>query len=205
VLRTVHVGVLEFMTTKFVKRRFPTLYAAGGAKSTQTSKIFNVSAINWQHSALQQHQQQQHQQQQQKHKDKNSVVHNSIIISTVSCVDLQEVLEAAQVSHVNLLILDVEGAEVSVLKSINFLKTSFDVLIIERQFPNELLHFMKSLPDYELVAAKGRNLWYRRVGFNPSRRSSVNKKCFRGCMAARGHYRCAHAAQECALPSDKSS
>lgn len=173
------------MTTKFVKRRFHPIYAAGGAQTKQTSKHFNTSVVNWQHPML--------------HTKK---AQNMFSISEVHCVDLQEVLATIQVSHVNLLILDVEGAERSVLQSIDFQKTTFDVLVIERQSPNELLKFMNSLPDYELVYAKGRNLWYKRVAFTPSLRRTVNKKCFRGRLAARGNYRCAHSRMECAAPTE---
>lgn len=171
------------MTTKFVKRRFPLVYTAGGAGALQTAKHFNTSVVNWQHPKL-------------LHKN----THKLLSVNSVPCVGLQEVLETITVSHINLLILDVEGGEVSVLRSIDFRKTIFDVLIIERQYPNELLRFMRSLPEYELVAAKGRNLWYKHITFSPSHRSTVNKKCFRGCVASRGSYRCAHSESECATP-----
>lgn len=52
-------GVLEHMTTKFVRRRFPLIYnaLAGSPKSLRQShgesKVFNASAVNWQHPSLQ--------------------------------------------------------------------------------------------------------------------------------------------------------
>ena len=174
------------MTTKFVKRRFPAVYAAGGAAVKQTSKQFNASQVDWKHPHL-----------------LSKKTKKILSIDSVPCVDLQEVLEVVQISHVNLLILDVEGAEVSVLKSINFNKTTFDVMVIERQYPHNVLQFMRSIPGYTLISAKGRNLWFKRNGFHPSHRKTVNPKCYRGCQAARGQWHCGHSTAECAPPKKR--
>jgi hypothetical protein len=179
----VYAGLIEFMTSKFVKRRFPLLYSASGGDKVQQSKRFDASAVDWHHSSLQQQ--------------------SLVSVTEVDCVTLQEVLEAVGVSHVNFLVLDVEGGEISVLQSIDFNKISFDVMVIERQSPTEVIKFMKEVVDYELVAAKGRNLWYKRRGYMPSHRSTVNKKCYRGCLTARGQWHCAHSASECTPPPGK--
>ena len=164
-----------------MKRRYPDIYFAGGADNAQFSKQFNASEVDWNHPLLQRS-------------------NKMFTVNKIPCVDLKEVLEVLKISHINLFILDVEGTEVSVLKSIDFSKTLFDVIVVERQTPNEAIKFMKSLTEYELVAAKGRNLWYMRRLFMPSRRSSVGMKCYRGCLRARGSWRCAHSHEECKSP-----
>ena len=64
------------------------------------------------------------------------------------CVSLQKVLDKAKVSHINFFVLDVEGGEMEVLHSINWHRTSFDVLCIETDMEHrrEALVGMLHLP-----------------------------------------------------------
>jgi FkbM family methyltransferase len=57
----------------------------------------------------------------------------SYLLKEVECMPLSKVLNAAHVKHVNYFILDVEGAELTVLKSINYKLVQFDVLCIETE------------------------------------------------------------------------
>jgi FkbM family methyltransferase len=52
-------------------------------------------------------------------------------VTDVPCNTLMSVLENNNVSHIDLLSLDVEGAEVKVLQSVDFSRVSFGLLIIE--------------------------------------------------------------------------
>ena len=52
-------------------------------------------------------------------------------VNVVECIPLAHVLSKAHVNHVNYFILDVEGGELEVLKSINWHHVKFDVLCIE--------------------------------------------------------------------------
>ena len=52
-------------------------------------------------------------------------------IKLVECTPLSRILKKAQITHVNYFMLDVEGGELQVLKSVNWNQVKFDVLCIE--------------------------------------------------------------------------
>merc|ERR1719354_466717 len=71
----------------------------------------------------------------------------------VQCLSLQKVLDDAGVSHVNFLSLDVEGMETDVLKSVDFDRTTIDVIMLESHHMDSVTRtreFMKTLEDYIL-------------------------------------------------------
>ena len=49
------------------------------------------------------------------------------------CLPLASVLASLGVAHINLFVLDVEGAELSILQSVAWERVSFDVLCVEDQ------------------------------------------------------------------------
>jgi FkbM family methyltransferase len=57
----------------------------------------------------------------------------------VDCVPLAEVLGEMGVTHVNYISIDVEGSELDVLKSIDFNKVTFDVIVIEDNYSSKAL------------------------------------------------------------------
>ena len=67
-----------------------------------------------------------------------------------------DVLAHAKIQHVQLFILDVEGAELLVLESIDFNAYHFDVIVIEANGQN-FEPFFKSKP-YKMIAIRGRNI-----------------------------------------------
>ena len=80
--------------------------------------------------------------------------------------------------HINFFVLDVEGAELEVLKTINWRRTTFDILCIETDrehrsqgYGENVTIYMKDR-GYEFLKYKGRNSWYMRNGFIPSIRPS---------------------------------
>eukprot|EP01041_Mallomonas_annulata_P008622 gene8622-17789_t len=94
-----------------------------------------------------------------------------------------QILEISEIKHVNFFILDVEGAELSVLESINWSVYSFDIIVIEKNHVKDIIQFFK-LSQYDLIADIGRNLWFKNVNYIASRRSDLDNsvECYRGCM-----------------------
>ena len=103
-------------------------------------------------------------------------------IIQIPCLPLQKVFDVAGVSHINFFILDVEGGEMDVLHSINWHRTTFDVLCIETDTANRpdgyahrVTHYL-SQRGYTHVHEDNRNSWYRHQGlfsnqgFIPSKR-----------------------------------
>ena len=54
-------------------------------------------------------------------------------LPVVRCLPLASVLASLGVAHINLFVLDVEGAELSILQSVAWERVSFDVLCVEDQ------------------------------------------------------------------------
>ena len=59
-------------------------------------------------------------------------------VKPVPCSPLRNIFKILDVEHINMFFLDVEGAELSVLQTIDFRKVSFDVLCIEGGKKREL-------------------------------------------------------------------
>jgi len=62
----------------------------------------------------------------------------------VDCVPLQAIIDETHVFHYDYFSLDVEGAELSILKTIDFAKTTIDFIFVEADGNNRM-------KDYELV------------------------------------------------------
>ena len=109
----------------------------------------------------------------------------------VECLPLADIFLGINVSHVNFFVLDVEGAELTILQSIDWTLTKFDVLAVETDrrsrrpgYAEEVAAFMLS-KGYTIVEnIPGRNSWYTRVGFQPSRRPTIAEGCFSGALWA---------------------
>lgn len=69
---------------------------------------------------------------------------------------LESICDELQIKHINYLSVDVEGAEFSVIKSINFDKVYIDVIDFENNFADT------SAPIVEYLATKGYLVIYRR-------------------------------------------
>jgi hypothetical protein len=85
-------------------------------------------------------------------------------ITPVSCVPLQKILNAAKVRHVNYFLLDVEGAEFEVLKSVNFQKVKFDVISVETEsafrppnYAKDIITFLDNVGYRDYAGQVGRN------------------------------------------------
>ncbi len=55
----------------------------------------------------------------------------------VPCLPLHDVLGPLGIQHINFYVLDVEGGELMVLKSVDFSRLSFDVIVVEADGTNQ--------------------------------------------------------------------
>jgi hypothetical protein len=112
-------------------------------------------------------------------------------LPVVRCLPLGVILGALDGFHINFFVLDVEGAEMSILKSLDWTRFSFDVLAIERQHSSEANDAIQSFlsdrgydmwkgighdkrfyaeEEEEKTLANEKNNWFVRRGFHPSPR-----------------------------------
>ena len=85
----------------------------------------------------------------------------------IPCLPLSLIFEYVPIHHINYLSLDVEGAELTVLRSINFDSVKFDIISVEIEKPfrpsthesdiTQLLHEK----GYIKIWCSGRNAWFR--------------------------------------------
>jgi len=113
-------------------------------------------------------------------------------VKPVECIPLSHVLHKAHVTHVNYFILDVEGGELEVLKSINFNHVKFDVLSIETDESNRPLGYADKVTAFlagkgyvNATAQQGRNTWYTAKDFVPSRKPGLDAQCYNGARKSK--------------------
>lgn len=86
---------------------------------------------------------------------------NGMQVEKLVCVPLQAILDSVGLTHVNFFSLDVEGSEAAVLKSLDWARVSFDVIVIEtdklRGFDVDT--FMRER-GYGLYHTEALNSWY---------------------------------------------
>ena len=101
-----------------------------------------------------------------------------IHVKQIHCLPLQQILDHINVTHINFFVLDVEGAELDVLKSINFDKVMFDVVVIETfqdsdmrpvGYVSNVTAFMSDR-GYKFMEVFGRNSWFMHKSYVPSRK-----------------------------------
>ena len=99
-------------------------------------------------------------------------------LPVVNCHPLQSVLDSYRIRHVDFWVLDVEGAEAEVLSSIDFNRTSIDVIVVEADGSNK---DKETAIQIQLSAAgfveqgrdpSRRNAWYAHRRFRPSAAAS---------------------------------
>lgn len=106
--------------------------------------------------------------------------HHLRSLPVVKCLPLTSILQSVGAYHTNFFVLDVEGAEMSILSSVDWSRFSFDVLCIEKQFLDEaddaikLFLFDRNYTFWALVPEQnGQNNWFVRRGFQPSQHPGV--------------------------------
>jgi hypothetical protein len=106
-------------------------------------------------------------------------------VKNQSCLPLIAILQSVAVKHVNWFLLDVEGAELAILESIDFRHVTFDVITVEteRQFrPTENYEKVVSLMllnGYRKSWDQGRNTWFVNLNYTVSSRPGCveDKEC----------------------------
>lgn len=102
----------------------------------------------------------------------------------VVCLPLRAILNYIGLSHINLFVLDVEGSELDVLRTIDWSRIHFDLMVIEATldgmrpagYASEVLSYIRSASRGNYVAAsgkrngevRGRDIWLRHRNFKPS-------------------------------------
>lgn len=76
-------------------------------------------------------------------------------------VKLEQVLKAEGISKVDFLSIDVEGAELNVLRGIDFETTDIDLILIESTENSETISFLKEL-NYQHILNLGDNHFFKR-------------------------------------------
>jgi hypothetical protein len=158
-------GIAEFMSKSFMKEMHPYIY-----KEAMKTGTFDLQSIDWGrfHDRGYNHTNG-------KHSEiadiMTSFVHN------IPCVRLTDVLAYIKVEHVNFFVLDVEGAELSVLKGMDFSSLSIDIICVEDvgfRDPGYADEIRKLLTKqgYVFLFDKGRNSWFRFASFVPSSRAA---------------------------------
>lgn len=72
-------------------------------------------------------------------------------IIKVKTVPLQSILDTHNVTHIDLLSIDTEGAELAVLQSIDFKKVMIECIIVENNFQEKNVEDFLTLKGYKLV------------------------------------------------------
>ena len=104
----------------------------------------------------------------------------------IDCAPMATILRQAKATHVNFFILDVEGAELQVMDTIDWNRVTFDVVCIEVDPPyrpdgysDKVIRFMASKGYINYSGLIGRNLWFIRSDFVPYKRPGLKDICYR--------------------------
>lgn len=97
-------------------------------------------------------------------------------VKKLLCVPLRYIFDYSKISHINFWILDLEGGELSVLKSVDWNTTTFDVICVETDtklrpegYQENITHLLRQ-HGYSLAWEHKRNTWYLNKNFVPSSR-----------------------------------
>jgi hypothetical protein len=92
-------------------------------------------------------------------------------VEKIPCLPLASIFTHMQMQHINYFSLDVEGAELSVLQSINFKEITFDIISVEIEkafrpvdHEAEVTKLLRQ-HGYLKIWCSGRNAWFRREDF----------------------------------------
>ena len=92
---------------------------------------------------------------------------DSKLIQKILCIPLSLIFSHIPINHINYFSLDVEGAEVSVLESIDFTVIKFDIISVEIEKAFRPADHEQKVTElllshgYLKIWCKGRNAWFR--------------------------------------------
>lgn len=145
-------GIAEFMAEHFMQEMHPKVYA----EATKGGN-FDLSQVQWS-----------------KFTSHDTLEYADSTVHPMQCLRMDTLLDVIHVKKINLFVLDVEGGELEVLRSIDFSKISFDVLCIEveqvhrpPQFKENVQRLLEQY-NYHFVFEQGRNAWFKAANFQPS-------------------------------------
>lgn len=155
-------GVAEFMDRPYLQIWYPALASKG-----------DLSAADW--SAL-----------------PSELAASNVSVLPVACVPLLTILDALGLSWVDFFILDTEGAELSILRTIDWTRISFGVIVVEvmgpsrrRSYLDEVLEVILATGQYEVLFPQRkrandvqRNVWLVHRSFCRRARKGVGSKVF---------------------------
>jgi len=84
------------------------------------------------------------------------------VVIFVKCSTLQAVFDKYGLSHINLLSIDIEGAEEEAIRSIDFKKVTIDVILVENNFNESIVNDYLSTQNYEWIERIGKDDIYIR-------------------------------------------
>lgn len=160
-------GIVEFMSEKFIKSFFSEihkrLYGDSGMDAPTAAGTGRLS-LNY------------------------ASIDSVPNVHIIQCLPLSTVLRRAHVDHVNLFILDVEGGELEVLRTVDWNTSRFDVIVVETEtafrpsgYFEQVNNFLTSRGYICDHPSLGRNSWFRHRDFTPSVMPNLkNQQCFRG-------------------------
>ena len=109
----------------------------------------------------------------------------------IPCVPLSTIFDEIKVRHINFFVLDTEGSEFSILRTIDWTRVTFDVIVIETassvryaNYSQDIAAYLKPLHYEQVHPIPGRNSWFRRTDFEPSRRPGIAQHCYSGALWA---------------------
>ena len=157
-------GIAEFMTPNFMKEMHPTIHRLATKDGSEEYSLVNV---DWANPLLNE-----------ELVSAESIHLDQTFAQSISCVEVNDVLGVINVRHVNFFVLDVEGGELEVLRSIDFSRLRFDIICVETdatfrpQGYGAAVAAFLSANHYKFLADRGRNAWFQHRDFTPKRRFS---------------------------------
>jgi len=108
-------------------------------------------------------------------------------VREIECIPLAKIFHYFRINHINFFVLDVEGGEFEILKSIDWNMITFDVLCIETEPSNrppgydiQVTQYLEEKGYKNYTGQIGRNIWYIHQTFIPSKRPGLASDCFNG-------------------------
>lgn len=142
-------GIAEFMAPTFLRDFFPWVYKQ--AVTSQHRLDFN--AVQWHDNAA------------------------GDTVLTVQCAQLRHLFRSLEVRHINFAVIDVEGAELNVLATIDFSEVIIDVLCVETDPQYRSSGYRAAVRTYLETKGfvhdgdVGRNSWFHHPSFTPVRKT----------------------------------
>ena len=118
----------------------------------------------------------------------NKIAHRDVwknytrFVTPVHCYPLSKILHHANLTHINYFILDTEGAELEILKTISWDRIRFDIVTIETEKSLRPLFYAENITAYMVehgyvhLMNSGRNSWYKHRDYDISSAPSYDFK-----------------------------